>query len=269
MSPTDISKLQTLMANRVIGHRIIYKDTLHSTMNEVSRLATSGKPEGTVVVSELQTSARGRFNRKWISPRGVNLLFSVLLRPRQAHLSQINMAATLAVSYTVKRFTNLQPSIKWPNDVRLRSRKVAGILIESTFTGQSLQHSVLGIGINVNFVTSESLEISDTATSMLLESGQSFDRIKILGSVIETLDDLYATICKNESLVEKWASELDTLGQTVRLESHGNVIEGNAESVDRQGNLVLRKRNGSIFTAVAGEVTLQTKNNTYSENKRC
>ena len=266
MSPTDIYKLQTLMANRVIGHRIIYRDTLDSTMNEVSRLGTSGNPEGTIVVAELQTSARGRFNRKWISPPGVNLLFSVLLRPNQAHLSQINMAATLAVSYTVRRFTNLQPTIKWPNDVRLRSRKVAGILIESTFRGQVLQHSTLGIGMNVNFVTSASLEISETATSMLVESGQQFDRIKILSSTIETLDDLYTRICKNESLVGEWASELDTLGQTVRLESHGTVIEGNAESVDSQGNLVLRKRDGSIFTAVAGEVTLQTKNTTYSES---
>ena len=127
----------------------------------------------------------------------------------------------------------------------------------------------MGIGINVNFVTSASLEISDTATSMLIESGQQYDLIKILGSTIETLDDLYARISKNESLVEEWASELDTLGQTIRLESHGNVIEGTAESVDRQGNLVLRKRDGSVFTAVAGEVTLQIKNDTYSENTRC
>ncbi len=257
------------MANRVIGHRIIYRDILDSTMNEVSRLAESEKPEGTVVIAGLQTAARGRFNRKWISPKGVNLLFSVLLRPSQAHLSQINMAATIAVSNTVRKFTKLQPTIKWPNDVRLRHRKVAGILIESTFKGQSLQYSVLGIGINVNFVTSASLEISDTATSMLIESGQQYDLIKILGSTIETLDDLYARISKNESLVEEWASELDTLGQTIRLESHGNVIEGTAESVDRQGNLVLRKRDGSVFTAVAGEVTLQIKNDTYSENTRC
>ena len=121
----------------------------------------------------------------------------------------------------------------------------------------------------MNFVTSASLEISDTATSMLIESGQQYDLIKILGSTIETLDDLYARISKNESLVEEWASELDTLGQTIRLESHGNVIEGTAESVDGQGNLVLRKRDGSVFTAVAGEVTLQIKNDTYSENTRC
>lgn len=254
----DMDELRAALSYRVIGKRIVYLDSVSSTMDEARRIAETGEPEGTVVVAEEQTAARGRFNRAWISPPGVNVVFSVLLRPSPAQLPHVNMAAALAVSKTVEHFTGLVPSTKWPNDVRLRGRKISGILVEAAMQGTDAAHAVVGIGINVNFDTSYSKEISSTATSMMTETGGRFGRGEVLQHVLEGMDDLYGRVSRGESLTVEWSTCLETLGQTVRLEWNGNVVEGFAEAVDERGNLVLSSPDGSTFTAVAGEVTLQS-----------
>ena len=228
-------------------------------MDEARRLAEAGEPEGTVVVAEEQSAARGRFDRVWISQRGVNVLFSVVLRPDRAQLPQVNMAATLAVSRAVEWTSGLTPSIKWPNDVRLGGRKVSGILVESEVRGNDVAHAVAGIGINVNFDTSVSPEIASTATSIMVESGRMANRADVLERALEALDDLYRTVSTGGSLTDEWAAGLETVGRNIRLEWQGRVIEGYAESVDEQGNLILKTSDGSTFTAVAGEVTLQAR----------
>ena len=229
-------------------------------MDEARRLAEVGEPEGTVVVAEEQTAARGRFDRVWISPVGVNLTFSVILRPDLRRLAQVNMAATLAVSRAVERTCGLTPTIKWPNDVRLGGRKVAGILVESVVRGGDAAYTVAGIGINVNFDTSSSPEIASIATSIMVESGRRADRGKVLKLALEGFDDLYRTVSSGGSLTEEWAERMETLGRHVRVEWKELVVEGRAESVDDHGNLLLRTVDGSIFTASAGEVTLQAHN---------
>ena len=228
-------------------------------MDEARRLAEAGVQEGTVVVAEEQTAARGRFDRVWISPVGVNLSFSVILRPASSRLPQVNMAAALAVSRAVERTCGLTPSIKWPNDVRLGGRKVAGILVESVVRGGDA-YALAGIGINVNFDTASSPEISSTATSIMVESGRRADRGKVLRLALEGFDDLYRTVSSGGSLTQDWAEGLETLGRHVRVEWKELVVEGRAESVDEHGNLLLRTADGSTFTASAGEVTLQARN---------
>ncbi len=226
-------------------------------MDEARRLAEAGEPEGTVVLAEEQTAARGRFERVWISPGAVNLTFSVILRPSWAHMPQCNMAAALAVSGAVEQVSGLAASIKWPNDVRLRGRKAAGILMESASLGGRVSHAVVGIGINVNFDTALLPEIADTATSIMVETGHRVDRGRALRLTLEGFDDLYGIVSNGGSLTDEWAANLETLGRHVRLEWRGRVVEGCAESVDERGNLVLRVPDGSTFAAAAGEVTLQ------------
>ena len=229
-------------------------------MDEARRLAQAGEPEGTVVVAEEQTAARGRFDRVWISPVGANLAFSVILRPDPLLLPQVNMAATLAVSRAVEQTCGLTPSIKWPNDVRLGGRKVAGILVESVVRGGDAAYAVAGIGINVNFDTASSPEIASTATSIMVESGRRADRGKVLKLALEGFDDLYRSVSRGGSLTQDWAAGLETVGRHVRVEWKELVVEGRAESVDEHGNLLLRTADGTTFTASAGEVTLQARN---------
>ena len=115
----DIPALESALSRRIVGRRIHYYDLIGSTMDEARRLAAEGMPEGTVVIAEEQTAGRGRFNRAWVSPRGENLSFSVILTPTAKQLPYMNMAATLAVARTVADTADLKPTIKWPNDVRV------------------------------------------------------------------------------------------------------------------------------------------------------
>ena len=253
----DIQLLRRSLSSRVVGCQVLHYDLLGSTMDEARRLSMNGHPEGTVVIAEEQTAGRGRFNRAWISPRGQNLSFSVVLAPSPSQLCYLNMAAALAVSGVAEDFTGHAPTIKWPNDVRINGRKLAGILIETSIESEQVSRAVAGIGLNVNFDPSRYPEIAATATSLLRETGQEVERTAVLLGLLQRLDDLYRAVKGGRSLTGRWSARLDTLGRVVRVQSQSRVVEGRAERVDEQGNLVLALPDGSTFTAVAGEVTLQ------------
>ena len=166
MHSIDAARVQSALSNSVVGHSIHYHQVLASTMDTARDLAHDGEREGAVIVAEEQNKGRGRFNRVWVSPPGLNLYFTVLLRPEREQLPYMNMAAALAVFDTVAGFAGLKPAVKWPNDVRVGGRKLSGILIETEFDGDRLAHALVGIGLNVNLDVSEHPEIADTATSL-------------------------------------------------------------------------------------------------------
>ena len=255
--PLHTARIQTALADSTVGRRIHYHRLIGSTMDAARDLAHAGEPEGAVVIAEEQNKGRGRFNRVWVSPPGLNLYFTILLRPKPAQLPYMNMAAALAVHDTAARFAKLEPAVKWPNDVRIGGRKLAGILIETEFEGDKLSHALVGIGVNVNLDVSQHPEIADTATSLRSEAGREFDRSDALRSVLQNLDRWYARVKAGESLTKDWAATLETLGKRVELRWREQIIAGLAESVDDQGNLIILQDDGHRTTAVAGEVTSQ------------
>ena len=257
MESLDIDQVRNSLAGSLVGRRIHYHRLISSTMDAARELAREGEPEGAVVIAEEQNKGRGRFNRVWVSPPGLNLYFTVLLRPEPAQLPYMNMAAALAVFDTAAAFAGLKPAVKWPNDVRINGRKLSGILVETEFEGDSLSHALVGIGVNINLDVSQHPEIADTATSLRSEAGREFDRSAALRSVLENLDRWYARVASGQSLTQDWAATLETLGKRVELRWREQVIAGLAESVDDQGNLTLLQPDGERVTVVAGEVTSQ------------
>ena len=255
---SETGRLRTLLEGRTIGGRIVYRDVVSSTMDEAVALADAGHPEGTVVLAEEQTAGRGRLDRRWVTGPGENIAFSVVFRPEPSWMSQLNMAATLGVASAVERLAGVEATVKWPNDVRIGGKKLAGILIESAADTQGLRHAILGVGINVNLDTSSFPEIAGAATSLMAETGAPLDRADVLRAVLEDLDDLYAEVRGGRSLTGRWASRLDTLGATVRVRWRDDEMVGRATGVDDEGNLLLTGDDGSVRTAIAGEVTLQT-----------
>ena len=256
-SDLDIESIRQELTNGVIGREIYHHNSVGSTMDEARLLAEQGVAEGVVVIAEEQTSGRGRFNRKWISPPGENLSFSVLLRPVFGQLAYMNMAATLAVVRAVAKLTGCDPGIKWPNDVRIDGRKISGILIETALEAGKVRYAIVGIGVNVNLDPHEHPEIGPIATSISSQVSAKVDRTLVLKLVLEFFDEFYEMIKNGVSLTEEWAGTLETLGRIVQLRWLDQVVEGKAEAVDEKGNLLLRRSDGSVFTAVAGEVTLQ------------
>ena len=257
MQDLDLMRVSAELGEAVVGTCIHYQQVTGSTMDDARELARNGEPEGSVIVAEEQNKGRGRFDRVWVSPPGLNLYFTVILRPTPSQLHYMNMAASLAVFDTAAQFAGLQPAVKWPNDVRIGGRKLSGILIETEFEGDRLSHALVGIGINVNLDVSEHPEIADTATSLRSEAGREFDRSDALQAALASLDMWYARVKAGESLTEEWAATLETLGKRVEFRWRDQVIAGLAESVDDQGNLTILQTNGERVSVVAGEVTSQ------------
>ena len=255
-SDLDIDSLFALRAQGLIGHRILYHEVVDSTMDEARKTVEAGAPEGTVILAEEQRAGRGRFNRSWVSPRGQNLLFSVLLYPSPSQLNQMNMASSLAVARAIEEVSGLQPTIKWPNDVRLSGRKAAGILIESSVEGEKLS-AIVGIGVNVNFDPSQTSEIASIATSMSAEAVRSFPRGQVLEAILAEMERLYLNVRSGETIVDEWSVKVETLEKQIQVRWGDQVYEGVAQGLDGEGNLLLQLGDGSVLKVTAGEVTLQ------------
>lgn len=237
---------------------------LHRTgsTNDIARDWTDA-PSGAVVVTEEQTAGRGRFGRSWIAPSGSALLFSVVLRPKvdAVQLTRLTMVGALAVAETLASLPAMavdMVGLKWPNDVQIAGRKVAGILPELVWEGDTLSAAVLGIGVNVRTdFTGTPLE--GRATSIERQVGAAVDRADLLGKLLVRIDHWAARV-EEASLVAAWRAWLTTIGQRVNVRTMGETeeeIEGTADDVDDDGALILRLDDGTTRRIVAGEVTTQ------------
>ena len=239
---------------RVIARRLLFFQELSSTMDEAARQAAAGTEEGTVVVAESQTASRGRMGRSWVSRQG-NLYFSVVLRPTIHTLRLLNIIGGVATCRAIRKVAGLEPSIKWPNDVHLNRKKVAGILVESVVTSERVCYAVLGIGINVDLDTSSVEGLAGRITS-LRDVGRSVPREDLLRQLLQELDVLYVQAVHGRSPLVEWRGLLETLGQRVKVEWRGEVHLGQAEDLDEIGNLQLRLDDGSLISLTTGDVSL-------------
>jgi BirA family biotin operon repressor/biotin-[acetyl-CoA-carboxylase] ligase len=253
LSPLSITQN---LNTRLIGQRVIYYPSLPST-NELAREeARRGAGEGTVVIAEEQTVGRGRLKRAWLSPKG-SLSLSVILYPGLEYLPSLIMLASLAVVRSIEAVSGLEAQIKWPNDVLLNGRKVCGILVESEVWGEVVSYAVIGIGVNVNLRMSDFPELSPAATSLSQELGGEVSLLALVRRLLVEMDRLYLVLPDGGSIYEAWRDSLVTLGQEVCVTSGKANYAGIAESVGRDGSLLIRRPDGSLIRIVAGDVTLR------------
>ena len=258
MPPSMVAEvLRRGLYTRIIGRHIRYYQATGSTMDDVGQLARNGADAGLVVVAETQSASRGRLGRRWVSQAG-NLYFSVLLYPDTNALPLLNPLAGIAVARAIRQVIGIAPAIKWPNDIMIEGRKVAGILAETAVAGSQIQHAIIGIGINVTMDVSEDAEIAETAGSLNQYADGEIDRPELLRRILQHMDALYLDILRGRSPIPEWRRWLDTLGQRVVV-SHGNSSDyGVAQDIDESGNLLLRTDDGGLLTLTAGDITLRT-----------
>jgi BirA family biotin operon repressor/biotin-[acetyl-CoA-carboxylase] ligase len=253
LSPAAITdNLET----RFVGQRVIYYPSLASTMDVAKREAQRGAVEGTVVLAEEQTAGRGRIKRAWLSPKG-SIALSIILHPSLAYISSLIMVASLAAVHCIEKVTGLKAQIKWPNDVLVNKKKVCGILIESDVRGNTVDYSIIGIGINVNLRLADFPEISPAATSLSHELGRDVSRLDVIRCLLVETERLYLALPAGESVYQEWRDKLVTLGKRVQVRSGEATYKGIAESVASDGSLLLRQSDGSLIKIVAGDVTLR------------
>lgn len=254
--------LARLGKTRVIGRDIrVFQETT-STNDVVERLARDGVREGVVVFAECQTKGRGRLGRKWLSPRGKGLWFSVLLRPdlRPVAATQLTVMAATALARAIRSQTGLQPEIKWPNDILLHGRKTAGILTELNAELDHVKYIIIGMGVDVNFGAGDfPPELRKIATSLQIEAGQPVDRAELATAILHELNHDYGRIRagKFEAVADEWEARCTTLGRNVTITVGRRQIHGRAESLDADGALLLRTQHGHLERIIGGDVTLE------------
>jgi len=224
-----------------------------STQAVARELADTRAPEGTVVTAEHQRAGRGRGGRSWLDRPGENLLLSVILRPpvQAAEVPQLALLAAVAVAEAVEEVTGLAPGVKWPNDLVLDERKLAGILTEAASDGNAVSRVILGIGINVN-QREFPIDLATRATSLALARGVPVDRRVLRDAVLSRLERWYDIYVDHgfKPLYPEWCRRAVTLGRSVRA----GAIGGTAVALDLDGALLIRDGDGRTHRVVAGEV---------------
>jgi biotin-[acetyl-CoA-carboxylase] ligase BirA-like protein len=243
---------------RSVIHELFLFDRVSSTNRLAMEMAGSGMPPGVALLAEVQEAGRGRLGRGWFSPIG-NLALSLYLRPHRqlCDFPLFSLAASLAVVLAIEKVTGLASQIKWPNDVLMGDRKVAGVLAESTQrSGETSPPLILGIGINVNVVDFPP-ELQSSATSLALSLGQPIDRGDLLIAFFESFCEGYEQVQAGRvvPLIATAASRCSTLGKRVKIDAPGRAYEGVAEGISPDGALRLRVGDNTIRTLRMDEVT--------------
>lgn len=240
-----------------IGWRIERHAVVESTNDIVRAAAQRGEPEGFVVTAEEQSAGRGRFGRKWVVPRGTSLQISILLRPPLAPLAtpRVVRMAALAVYNTLVSHLQLAPALKWPNDVYLNGRKVAGILLESSIRGDALEYVILGIGVNGNYTMRMYPELAPYATTLQDVVGHEIDCSALEDSLLAELNRLYQELLYGDDLLDAYRARLGMLGTPVQVSAPGGIVRGIARDVTDDGALVI-STNDSTVQVYAGDVSV-------------
>jgi BirA family biotin operon repressor/biotin-[acetyl-CoA-carboxylase] ligase len=239
---------------------IRYFESLGSTNDEALAWATGGAKDMSLVVADEQTMGRGRYDRPWFTPPGTALAFSLIIHPmlnERPHLSRLVGLAALSIARTMQT-RGLYPEIKWPNDVLLNRRKVAGVLIELVWSGEDVENVVIGVGINI---TKRSVPSTDIlrfpAISLEDMLGQTVDRVEILHDILDSFISLRPKLGSKE-LIAEWEKLLAYQGRQVQVEmGAGQTITGKIAGLEEDGSLRLREENGKIVTVRFGDVRLR------------
>ena len=282
-SPLNVEVLQSQLDTQFfgVGNRLIYLPVVESTNTFAMQLAHERPEEGVVVLTDSQTAGKGRQGRRWVDVTGCNVLSSILLRPLfPPHL--LVMLASLAVVDTIAETCRVSATIKWPNDVLIADRKVAGILIETSQNLKGNMIAILGIGVNVNGHIQDVSEqftqqasLVTTATTLETVCGHPMSREIFIAHLLKHIETDYLALQREakatSSVVvpaqgpvsrlirERWRGHLSTLGRSISVHQKDAVVSGVAEDVDDNGELLLRCHSGELVSITWGDVNYPTR----------
>ncbi|ATB48440.1 biotin--[acetyl-CoA-carboxylase] ligase [Corallococcus macrosporus] len=247
-----------LLDTHDLGRTVHHHESLPSTNERAFRLAQDGAGHGEVVVAEQQTAGKGRRGRTWVSPSGLNLYFSAILRPElpPQRAPELTLVAAVALAEAL-RDAGADAAIKWPNDVHIDGRKVAGILTELSAEPERVHFVVVGVGVNLNALAEHfPEELRATATSLALALGHPVKRAPFTAALWTRLEewlDLYLET-GFDAVRARWKALSSTLGQDVLVRTDRQALRGHAEDIDPSGALLVRTEGGSLERVLAGDV---------------
>ena len=259
-APLSVHDLRCARATARLGRRIEYFDSIDSTNTEARRLAADGAIEGTVVIAETQSKGRGRLGRSWASPPLRNLYASIVLRPpiAVAEAAQLTLVAGVAVAEAIREWAP-DAAIKWPNDIVINGRKLAGILTEMEADDDRVRFVILGIGVNLNAAPEDfPEELRDKATALCGAAGRFIDRTAFADRLLSRLNERYELFLAHgfAALRPVWEACSCLTGRAVQIDGAGQRRAGVVTGISDDGALVLRDAAGRDVRVVAGDVTV-------------
>ncbi|MBA3016796.1 MAG: biotin--[acetyl-CoA-carboxylase] ligase [Proteobacteria bacterium] len=260
--PITADEIRQGLCTKVFGKKnIIFLNETDSTNTRAKELAAQGAPEGTLVIAEKQTEGRGRRGRSWFSPPGGGIYFSLILRPviSPGETPKITLMTAVVLAETLISLMKLKLRIKWPNDILVNGKKLAGILTEISTEMDAVNYIIVGLGLNVNTQFEKfPQDIKGNATSILIENGKQFPRVKLIQHYLK-LYEIYYDMFKNndfEPIMKRWRELADIIGKQIRVDVIGKTHIGKVVDVDNDGVLILKDDQGRLQRIFSGDVTL-------------
>ena len=238
------AEIKSLLHTDWVAKEVLYFDTIDSTNTKAQELAEKGYPSGTLVVADKQESGKGRRGRSWVSPSGIGIFMTLMIKPdiNPNNASMLTLVAALAVAKAITSVTGEEAMIKWPNDIVVNGKKVCGILTEMNAQFDYINHIVVGIGINVH---NESFpdEISQMASSLMIEAGgKRFHRAQIIAETMSYFEQYYDTFLKTQdlsALVREYDKLLVNRNKSVRVLDPKEPFDGKAMGITPKGELIV------------------------------
>jgi len=249
----------------IFGNNIYSLNEVDSTNTFILNMSRFGSPEGTIVVAEYQNSGKGKQGRNWFAPKGQNLTFSVLLRPRAEieHVQKITLAVASTLANTIEKFfikkgwPQLNVKLKWPNDLLIDGKKVSGILSESVLKDKEIEALAIGIGLNLNTETNEFPdELIHSSSSLIEFSGTHISREELLAMFLKNLELDYTKWERNEysDVVEQWKKRTDQIGSPIKVITPDGEQDALFSDVDDSGYLIYQTEDGEQKKLISGDI---------------
>jgi len=253
------------LGTKEIGREVYYFDSIKSTQDQALKMASDSKNNGVVIIAQKQTGGKGRDGRKWVSPKG-GIWLSVILHPEFdiSVATLFPIASSLALANTIEKSLKIKPELKWPNDVNIKGKKIAGILVDASLESNKIENIVLGVGINFD-VNPKEIEknLRNTPNFYGVSSLSKFRKnttpIQFIQIFLVELEKIFESLNSGQvkKIVRDWTKRSSTIGKNVQIESKEGKIRGKAIKIDDDGALVIAgKKNIRIL---AGDVIHLTK----------
>jgi BirA family biotin operon repressor/biotin-[acetyl-CoA-carboxylase] ligase len=253
----DLKKFDIRLETEWLGRSFLYLEEVDSTNNFFMEKGNEDV-NGAVLLAEKQTEGKGRLDRQWYSSKAMNLTFSFLITDRvvlSKPLIPVNFALAISVAETIETLYQIKTQVKWPNDVLVGGKKIAGILLESSSTGNKINRLVAGIGINVNQIHFQGSYMLEP-TSVINEAGMEVEREKLLAELLNNFEDIISIAVKHPAIIfNKWRERCPFIGDKIHIARDGKDLFGVFDDIDDEGNLLLRQ-DDEILKIQYGDVSV-------------
>ena len=249
------------LETKTLGQHAYYLGSIDSTQNQALKMANDSKNDGVIIIAEKQTGGRGRSGRKWISPKG-GIWFSIILHPKFdiANTTLFPIASSLALAYAIEKTCKISTELKWPNDLTIKGKKLAGMLVDASFESNKIENLVLGVGINFNVDVKKMEKILKKTSNYygiasLNEQKNKVNAIKLVQSFLVELEKIYGLLNTNQTkeIISEWTKRSSTIGKKVEINTVNGKIKGQAVKIDDDGGLLIKNK-GKINKIIAGDI---------------